>query len=246
MSVTVRPYKRGGWEVDIQWRSPKGRRQRERKRLAVKSRIAARRWGEHRERELLINGSAKRGKEVPTLEEFAPRFVDGHVRANRHKPSGVNQKELVFRVHLNPQLGKKKLDAITNEDVQRLKHQLRDKAVATVNNVLTVLNMTLKKAVEWQVLEQMPCTVRLLKVPQGALGFYDFEEYESLVRAAHTVDSQALVVVLLGGDAGLRAGEMRALEWTDVNFNNASCASPGATGTATSRQPKAGACDTSR
>jgi integrase len=46
----------------------------------------------------------------------------------------------------------------------------------------------------------------------------DFEEYESLVRAAGT-DSQALVVVLLGGDAGLRAGEMRALEWTDVNFN---------------------------
>ena len=25
--------------------------------------------------------------------------------------------------------------------------------------------------------------------------------------------------MLLGGDAGLRAGEMRALEWTDVNFN---------------------------
>jgi integrase len=219
MSVTVRPYRRGGWEVDIQWRAPNGRRQRERKRVAVMSKAIARRWGENRERELLINGSKRARKEVPTLEAFASRFVDGHVRANRHKPSGVNHKQIIFRNHLVPQLGTKRLDAITNEDVQRLKHRLQTKAVRTVNNVLSVLSMTLKKAVEWQVIEHMPCTVRLLKVPQGALGFFDFEDYESLVKAASTVDRQALVVVLFGGDAGLRRGEMRALEWTDVNFN---------------------------
>jgi hypothetical protein len=34
MSVTVRPYRRGGWEVDIQWRAPNGRRHRERKRVS--------------------------------------------------------------------------------------------------------------------------------------------------------------------------------------------------------------------
>jgi integrase len=219
MSVTVRPYKRGGWEVDIQWRAPNGRRQRERKRVTVMSKAVAKRWGEARERDVLIKGEKRARKEVPRLEVFATRFVDGHVRANRHKPSGVNHKQVIFRNHLVPQLGAKRLDAITNEDVQRLKHRLHDKAVRTVNNVLSVLSMTLKKAVEWQVIEHMPCTVRLLKVPQGALGFYDFEEYESLVKAAGTLDAQALVVVLLGGDAGLRGGEMRALEWTDVNFN---------------------------
>jgi integrase len=26
------------------------------------------------------------------------------------------------------------------------------------------------------------------------------------------------LILLLGGDAGLRSGEMRALAWTDVNF----------------------------
>ena len=115
MSVTVRPYKRGGWEVDIQWRAPSGRRHRERKRLAVMSKVVARRWGENRERELLINGSKRARKEVPTLEAFASRFVDGHVPANRHKPSRVNHKQIIFRNHLVPQLGTKRLDAITNE-----------------------------------------------------------------------------------------------------------------------------------
>ena len=115
-------------------------------------------------------------------------------------------------------LGGKKLDAIGNEDVQRLKHHLRNKAVRTVNNVLTVLNTMLKKAVEWQVIDQMPCTVRLLKVTQGAIDFYDFDEYDSLVTMAASIDARAHLIVLLGGDAGLRSGEMRALEWTDVNF----------------------------
>lgn len=44
-------------------------------------------------------------------------------------------------------------------DDQRLKHRLRDRAPKTVNNVLTVLNMLLKKAVEWDVIERMLCAV---------------------------------------------------------------------------------------
>jgi hypothetical protein len=139
MSVTVRPYRGGGFEVDILWRSQDGRRHRERKRLDIPSRSAAQRWGEGRERELLIRGPTFRRKEVPTLEQFAPRFMDGHVRANQAKPSGIAHKELVFKNHLFPMLGAKRLDDITDEDVQQLKYKLRHRKPRTVNNVLTVL-----------------------------------------------------------------------------------------------------------
>jgi hypothetical protein len=44
-------------------------------------------------------------KEVPTLREFASRFLDGHARANRQKPNGVAAKEMILRVHLMPALG---------------------------------------------------------------------------------------------------------------------------------------------
>ena len=40
------------------------------------------------------------------------------------KPSGIAAKETVFRVHLIPMLGDKPLNAITTEDVQRLKLHL--------------------------------------------------------------------------------------------------------------------------
>jgi integrase len=155
---------------------------------------------------------------VPTLSAFKDRFLDGYARANRQKPSGIAAKETILNVHLVPQLGTKWLDTIMSEDVQRLKHHLRDRAPKTVNNVLTVLNMLLKKAVEWDAIDRMPCTIRLLPIPKPSAGFYDFDEYDRLVEAAKSADPNAHMIVLLGGDAGLRCGEMMALEWRDVDL----------------------------
>src|SRR5215831_13846576 len=193
MSVTIRPYRRGGWEVDIGVVAPDDTREfRERKRAPVSSRSAASRWAEGRERvlfERLMKPPQDNAppKEVPTLREFAPRFLNGHARANRQKPSGVAAKEMILRVHLIPLLGRKSLDAITTEDVQHLKGRLNTKAAKTVNNILTVLNMLLKKAVEWNVIDRVPCSVKLLPVPKGSRSFHDVDEYERLVAAARQI-----------------------------------------------------------
>jgi integrase len=218
MSVKVRRYRNGGWEVDIAFRLPNGKRHRERYKAPVASKSGALKWGQDRERHLLQHGPAPPKKEVPTLREFAARFVEGYAVANRQKPSGIAAKRTIIEVHLVPALGAKQLDAISNEDVQQLKHRLQDRAPKTVNNVLTVLSVLLKKAVEWNVVDRMPCVIRLLRVQKPSMGFYDFEEYERLVTAAKAHGSVAHLIVLLGGDAGLRCGEMIGLEWDDVDL----------------------------
>jgi integrase len=220
MSVKVRPYKRGGWEVDIQVKLPDGKPVRERRRAPVSSAKAAKRWGDDRQRHLTIHGRPKARKEVPTLQGFVSRFLDGHARANRQKPSGIAAKETALRVHLVPALGSKTLDAISNEDVQRFKAELAHKAPKTVNNVLTVLATLLRVAVEWGVIERMPCKIKLLRTSQPVATFHDFIAYERLIEAAKVVDPQAHLVVLLGGDAGLRLGEAMALQWTDIDLPN--------------------------
>ena len=87
-----------------------------------------------------------------------------------------------------------------------------------MNNVLAVLSMTLKKTVEWSVIERMPCSIRQVPAPKPSVQFYGLAEFERLVTAAGAVDPRALLLVLLGGEAGLRSGEMVALEWTDIDF----------------------------
>ena len=85
-------------------------------------------------------------------------------------------------------------------------------------NVLTVLNTLLKKAAEWGVIDEVRCRIKLLKVSKGSVSFDDFDEYERLVAAAKAIDIRSHLLVLLSGEAGLRSGEMVALEWTDLDL----------------------------
>ena len=61
MSVTLRPYRRGGWEVDSTIRLPDGSQYRERKRASRFSKSAAQRWAEDRERYLLQPAEGEQG-----------------------------------------------------------------------------------------------------------------------------------------------------------------------------------------
>ena len=51
------------------------------------------------------------------------------------------------------------------------------------------------------------------------MGFHDFEEYERLLTVAQKRSPEACLMVLLGGEAGLRLGEIVALEWGDVDLH---------------------------
>ncbi|MGH9348130.1 MAG: tyrosine-type recombinase/integrase, partial [Vicinamibacterales bacterium] len=55
------------------------------------------------------------------------------------------------------------------------------------------------------------------RAPKNEASFHDFDEIERLVEVARS-EALALLVVVLGGEAGLRCGEIMALEWTDVDF----------------------------
>ncbi|WP_257455311.1 N-terminal phage integrase SAM-like domain-containing protein [Archangium lipolyticum] len=156
MSVKVREYKKrgkSGWEVDITFKWPDGEPYLERVKAPVGSWSGAKAWGEQRQAELLARGrrvvDVEKKREVPTLKEFAPRLIDGDSRANRQKPSStITSKESSLRLYLLPRFGERRLDEVTNEDLQHLKAELRDLSTKTVNNVLTVFKRLLKWAAQ--------------------------------------------------------------------------------------------------
>jgi len=248
--LKVREYRRRGKpsgmsEVDVRLTLPSGAHYRERVKVAT-GRANARRWAEGREAEVLrlahqgLDPEAirarLRGKGVndgiPTLGEFKDRFVE-HAKANRQKASTVYAKESIFRVHLAPFLGSKRLEKINAVDVQTLKVKMADYSPKTVNNVLACLSKCLRVAKKLGVIPTMPVeSVELLKTGVGAVEFYTEEEYAALVVAAERLDPRTLVAVLLGGDAGLRAGEVVGLELADVSRSTISSRWSGRSGVA--------------
>ncbi len=85
--------------------------------------------------------------------------------------------------------------------VQRLKAALSGKAAKTVSNMLTLLNVVLKCAME--VTCSSACRARSVSYrPKGSVAFHDFGAYERLVDAAERLDAQRYHLVLLGAMRG--------------------------------------------
>lgn len=144
--------------------------------------------------------------------------MEGYCKANRHRAATIDQKEGNAKNHLLPVLGRKRLDRITAEDIQRLKAALGDCSPATVNTVIKLLKAILHVAVEWKVITEMPTKVKKVKESLADPAFYDFGDYARLVAVAEKLDPRIHLLVLLGGDAGLRRGEIIALEWSDIDL----------------------------
>jgi integrase len=223
MTVSVTQWNKNGtkgWQVDIRITFPDGKRLRKRVKSPVTSRSGSERWGQQMEAELIATRGRKEEKRppAPTLGAFWPRFIREHMVAERRKPSSIASAESIFLHHLAPLLRDRPLDKITDADVQALKASLADMSRSTVNSVLSPLGSALKRAVDWGVLDGLPCRVRLLKPYKPEVAFYDFTDYLRLLEAARMLDPRIELLVLLGGDAGLRRGEFLGLEWPDLDL----------------------------
>ena len=218
--VKVRP--RGEfWQIDIRFRWPDGTEYRERRNAPVSSKSGAQRWAQAREASLLSSGRPTPPvapvAPLPTLSAFWPRVLTDHYAASRKKASTVDAVEAIFRLHLDPALGAKTLDQVTASDVAALKGVLADLAPKTVNNVLSVLGRLFRCAVEWGVIATGP-RIGLLPVPPSSRDWYELPEYLRLVDGARKAGTGHLCLVLLGGSAGLRRGEIRALKWSNLDL----------------------------
>jgi integrase len=184
--------------VDVKAVGKDGVLRRVRKVAPIQNRRAAERL-EHEIREQLLNADASQELEeqaAPLFREFTTRFLETYAKTN-NKPSEVESKEMILRVHLIPAFGELALDDIGPREIEvykakKLKDGLSRKSV---NNHLTVLRRALAIAVEWGVIKHVPA-MRWLEPPPPEFDFLTF----AAVRT------------------GLRLGELLALRWSDVDL----------------------------
>lgn len=166
---------------------------------------------EERERERRLN--------VPTLTDFWPVFVD-HMLAERLKPNTVRSYQQIGATKLMPLLGDRRLDMISEIDVQRVKSTMRDKAPSHVNLALTVLTQVLRVGKAHHPAVVVPPMKRAKRSKKEHKRFYSVEQAQAIVRAVQD-EPERLAAILLALDAGLRKCEVHALRWVDVDLAHA-------------------------
>lgn len=151
---------------------------------------------------------------VPTFAEWAAEYMaHGITRQSQSEIDGKRQK--LKRVLL-PMLGGKRIDEIGRLDLDRVRTALRDeeRAPSTINNHLSVIGAILGYAVECEKIKAAP-KLGLLKLGDQPFEFYTDDELTALLASARG-DVMTTCAYLLGADAGLRAGEIRALHRENI------------------------------
>ncbi|HRI07367.1 MAG TPA: tyrosine-type recombinase/integrase [Nannocystaceae bacterium] len=231
--IVVRPYRKApdqleadvfmlvsGKEVRRRWRSP------------MPSKLATERWAREKAKAVLAELVAsptpvdeeEENEEVdapelaaPLFKEYAARWLDEYVIANRHSPATVENRKKTLRGHLVPLLGDLRLDAIGPAQYQKVRAARANLDVNTVNKICDQLSTMLRVAADWKLIPAPP-KVKRLKAEPREMPALTAEEGEVLVETARRHGAKFHLAALLGVDGGLRNSEIIGLRWSDIDF----------------------------
>lgn len=152
------------------------------------------------------------------LEDWLENVSKPHIRISTY----VKYKKLI-NTHILPALGDIPLQKLTPQRVQKLyadklKQKLSPKMVSCIHGVLHV---ALENAVKWNLIARNVCDVvsppRVPKTEKQVL-----TKRQAHVLLEHVKKHRLEAILVLAVTTGLRRGEMLALRWRDVDFEDGS------------------------
>jgi len=211
--MAVRKIKNSWW-VDIRFN-----RKRFRKRSPENSRAGASAY-EAQIRHQLANGKnpfedIADGEKNKTFEKFAWEWFNTYVKSN-NKFSEIRNKKMILINHLIPYFGKTEISKISSLQIEQFKSQKMQSGLSnkSINNLIGVLSKSLRTADDWYDLGKLP-KMKRLRVAPHKYDFLTFDESKTLLSHADGLWYEMLLIAL---QAGLRYGEIRALDWSDINW----------------------------
>jgi len=136
--------------------------------------------------------------------------------------------KIMYKNHIKPIYEYYKLTEIKKIDIQTLVNKKTDKyAPATVHQIYNSINILFSKAVEWDILENNPCSkVRLPELEKN--NYEELLSKEEIAKLLYLYDNEPdtyhKLAFNLAFGCGLRMGEILGLKVEDIDFKNNSIA----------------------
>ncbi len=152
-----------------------------------------------------------------TVEQFLTQWLESHRLVVRIRT--YERYEQFVRLHLVPNLGHVQLQKLAVQHVKKLYIDLEKKGLSTttLNTLHNMLHKTLVDAVKWGLLVRNICdAISAPKRKHYEIQPLTMEQARLLLETAKGDPLEALWVLTL--TTGMRRGEVLALKWQDINF----------------------------
>ena len=154
---------------------------------------------------------------VQTVAEFLTTWLEDVVRATR-RPTTYEGYYYTIKRHVLPTVGDIALDALTPQDVQRLKNGIEAQGkTRTAEFAVILLRIALKLAMKWQLVDRNVAS--LVELPRRwrkeKVTLTQEEGARLLAAVAH---DRYCALYTLDLTLGLRRGELLALRWQDIDL----------------------------
>ncbi|MEZ4287780.1 MAG: site-specific integrase [Polyangiales bacterium] len=162
----------------------------------------------------------KRGLRSPvtegkTFSDICEYWVQTRVPRKRSGKDDVS----IINTRLLPHFGKLSLSVISIEHVDRFISAHSDKSPKTVNNYLTLLISLLNLAVELMWMSHKPKIKKLKEEFQDFRYLRSVDEIWRFLDASKTEGQGFFTFYATAVFTGMRAGELAALRWSDIDFS---------------------------
>lgn len=208
-----RDNKRGTYYVSVYVEDKNGEKKRVMRR-GFKTQAEAKRA----EADIIFNYS-KEFLENPTFKELSKEYLEWYKL--RRKASSYRKIESMINVRILPKLKNKRIQEITRRDVMRLQNDfLNQYTVNSAKRTHTVLSSVLNYAIKMEYLSNnVAREVGNIQANQEKrMEYWTLEEFKEFIVHVDDLMYKTFFMCLFFG--GFRKGELLALTWKDVNFNN--------------------------